>query len=150
MRNLIILHAMTSMSTTTKLAEALIEIRGVMRRRVDAALAAKGLSLAKFKILAILEQEGPCQPSLLAATLNQVARSITDAIDVLERDGLVTRMHHPTDRRAKLLAITGKGSALVHNAQRPKSEAIDEIFSVLNVAQQSQLLDLLNTVRSGL
>jgi DNA-binding MarR family transcriptional regulator len=120
------------MSTPTKLAEALIEIRSVMRRRVDAALAAKGLSLAKFKILSVLDENGPCQPSLLAATLNQVARSITDAIDVLERDGLVARTPHPTDRRARLLSITVKGSSLVRATQGPKSDAIEAVFSVLS------------------
>ena len=138
------------MSTPTKLAEALIEIRSVMRRRVDSALAAKGLSLAKFKILSVLEENGPCQPSLLAATLNQVARSITDAIDVLERDGLVARTPHPTDRRARLLSITVKGSALVSATQGPKSDAIEAVFSVLSRSQQSQLLDLLNQVKAAL
>jgi DNA-binding MarR family transcriptional regulator len=138
------------MSTPTKLAEALIEIRSVMRRRVDAALAAKGLSLAKFKILSVLDENGPCQPSLLAATLNQVARSITDAIDVLERDGLVARTPHPTDRRARLLSITVKGSSLVRATQGPKSDAIEAVFSVLSRSQQSQLLDLLNQVKAAL
>jgi DNA-binding MarR family transcriptional regulator len=138
------------MSTPTKLAESLIEIRSVMRRRVDAALAAKGLSLAKFKILSVLDENGPCQPSLLAATLNQVARSITDAIDVLERDGLVARTPHPTDRRARLLSITVKGSSLVRATQGPKSDAIEAVFSVLSRSQQSQLLDLLNQVKAAL
>ncbi len=138
------------MSTPTKLAESLIEIRSVMRRRVDAALAAKGLSLAKFKILSVLDENGPCQPSLLAAKLNQVARSITDAIDVLERDGLVARTPHPTDRRARLLSITVKGSSLVRATQGPKSDAIEAVFSVLSRSQQSQLLDLLNQVKAAL
>jgi len=138
------------MSTPTKLAESLIEIRSVMRRRVDAALAAKGLSLAKFKILSVLDENGPCQPSLLAATLNQVARSITDAIDVLERDGLVARTPHPTDRRARLLSITVKGSSLVRATQGPKSDAIEAVFSVLSRSQQWQLLDLLNQVKAAL
>jgi len=150
MRFLIIFHATIRMSTPTKLAEALIEIRSVMRRRVDAALAAKGLSLAKFKILSVLDENGPCQPSLLAATLNQVARSITDAIDVLERDGLVARTPHPTDRRARLLSITVKGSSLVRATQGPKSDAIEAVFSVLSRSQQSQLLDLLNQVKAAL
>src|SRR5471030_2965806 len=150
MRFLIIFHATIRMSTPTKLAEALIEIRSVMRRRVDAALAAKGLSLAKFKVLSVLDENGPCQPSLLAATLNQVARSITDAIDVLERDGLVARTPHPTDRRARLLSITVKGSSLVRATQGPKSDAIEAVFSVLSRSQQSQLLDLLNQVKAAL
>jgi len=150
MRFLIIFHATIRMSTPTKLAESLIEIRSVMRRRVDAALAAKGLSLAKFKILSVLDENGPCQPSLLAATLNQVARSITDAIDVLERDGLVARTPHPTDRRARLLSITVKGSSLVRATQGPKSDAIEAVFSVLSRSQQWQLLDLLNQVKAAL
>ena len=150
MRFLIIFHVTIRMSTPTKLAESLIEIRSVMRRRVDAALAAKGLSLAKFKILSVLDENGPCQPSLLAAKLNQVARSITDAIDVLERDGLVARTPHPTDRRARLLSITVKGSSLVRATQGPKSDAIEAVFSVLSRSQQSQLLDLLNQVKAAL
>lgn len=49
--------------------------------------------------------------------------SVTSAIDRLERDGLVARVPHPTDRRAMLAKITPGGKALVRKATPTLIEA---------------------------
>lgn len=48
----------------------------------------------------------------LADRLNCDASTATSMVDRLEKHGLVRRIPHPTDRRAKLLQLTPEGCAL--------------------------------------
>src|SRR6185503_11644692 len=67
-----------------------------VRRLVDDKMVAGGLSLARVKILRILDETGP-------------QRQVTQAVEALERDGLVVRTADPEDQRAKLVALTPAG-----------------------------------------
>lgn len=138
------------MSTALQVAEALLGIRALMLRRVDAALAPKGLSFAKFKLLQLIEQTGPCKASVLAAAIGQAPPTITEAVDAMEREELVVRNAHPTDRRARVIAITGKGRKTLREADGPKLAEVSAIFSVLTPAKQAQLLRLLKEVQEGM
>jgi DNA-binding MarR family transcriptional regulator len=52
---------------------------------------------------------GPLRLTALAARMDTTAATVSRAIDVLQRYGLVTRNPDPTDGRAVLLAATTKG-----------------------------------------
>ena len=58
-----------------------------------------------------LHEQGPTRQSVLAAEFGLSPHSITDIVDALERLGLAERRPDPTDRRAKLVAITKAGEA---------------------------------------
>jgi DNA-binding MarR family transcriptional regulator len=47
--------------------------------------------------------------------LGSSATSATRMIDTMETAGLMVRARHPTDRRIKLIHLTPKGEALVHD-----------------------------------
>jgi DNA-binding MarR family transcriptional regulator len=52
----------------------------------------------------------------LAATLGTEKPYATIVVDELERQGLVERRPHPTDRRVKLVATTARGTAAARRA----------------------------------
>ncbi len=72
-----------------------------MRRLVDAELSECGLSLSRTKLLSELSNHGPVHQSSLATTFGLAARTVTELVDTLERDGLVERRADPNDRRAR-------------------------------------------------
>ncbi|HEY2061313.1 MAG TPA: MarR family transcriptional regulator, partial [Amycolatopsis sp.] len=74
-----------------------------VRRAVDEHLARSGLSLSRTKILQVLARRGPVRQAQLAAELGLAARSITQAVEGMERDGLVRRSPDAGDRRAKVV-----------------------------------------------
>ena len=135
-----------SVSKAVDLAEALRTVHWYMRRRVDAATSAQGLSLARAKLLARMEQEGPCRPGELAAQLGQAPRTLTDALDALERDGFAERKPHPTDRRALLVSVTSRGKKALRAIEEPKRHALEEVFRALSPSQQQGLLKTLETI----
>lgn len=135
-----------STSKAADLAEALRNINWYMRRRVDAAVSAHGLSLARAKLLSRMEQQGPCRPGELAFQLGQSPRTLTDALDALERDGLAERKPDPSDRRALLVSVTSRGKKALRAIEEPKRRAVEELFRSLSPAQQQTLLDTLETI----
>ncbi len=52
----------------------------------------------------------------LAAALGIDPPNATRVVDELERQGLVSRRPHPTDRRAKVVAATSRGAATARRA----------------------------------
>jgi DNA-binding MarR family transcriptional regulator len=71
------------------------------------------LSQVRFELLMLLRHHPDEQLTLgqLARALDLSPRTVTSLADVLERDGLIRRLPHATDRRAVLARITPEGSA---------------------------------------
>ncbi len=72
----------------------------------------EGLSTAQLDVLRRLRHHGPTPMRRLAEQMNCEASNLTGLVDRLESRGLVERRPDPTDRRVRLLALTGEGSQL--------------------------------------
>ncbi len=88
----------------------LLRAAQLVESRLETALAATGLSLAKVGVLKQLVQAGePLPLSRIAERLCCVKSNMTQLVDRLEADGLVKRIDDPDDRRTVLAAITDEG-----------------------------------------
>ena len=121
-----------------------------VHRVVDQAMCTAGLSLARAKVLMRLDECGAMNQATLAGLLNVAPRSVTESVDALERDGLVTREEDPHDRRARIVTLTAAGSQSLAAALVVRAKAMDEVFGPLTPTQRSQLVALLNAVRANL
>jgi DNA-binding MarR family transcriptional regulator len=121
-----------------------------VHRIVDQAMSAAGLSLARCKVLMKLREGGSMNQARLAGLLNFAPRSVTDIVDALERDGLVSRAEDEHDRRARVVSLTPAGSEAYEAAQVVRLKAMEEIFGSLTAAQRSALVALLTTIRTNL
>ncbi|MEU9543492.1 MULTISPECIES: MarR family winged helix-turn-helix transcriptional regulator [Streptomyces] len=117
-----------------------------VRRVVDDRMADGGLSLARTKLLQVLAEQGPTRQSSLALQLGFAARTVTEAVDGLERDGLVERSPDPTDRRAKLVNITDAGNTAFIAASRAGGQVLRDIFGVLAGDERETLAGLLELI----
>jgi DNA-binding MarR family transcriptional regulator len=81
-----------------------------IENRLEGALLACGLSLAKYGVLhALAEAREPLTLTELAERLSCVRSNITQLMDRLEADGLVRRYDDPDDRRIVRAALTALG-----------------------------------------
>ena len=127
-----------------------MELYHQLHRIVDQAMCSAGLSLARAKVLMRLDSHGPMNQATLAGLLGFAPRSVTETVDGLERDGLVTRTEDPHDRRARIVALTASGREAFEAAMTVRSKTMDEIFGVLGPAERAQLVSLLTTIRTNL
>jgi len=117
-----------------------------VRKIVDDQMVAGGLSLARVKILQIMDEQGPQRQVSLAGSLGQAPRSVTQAVEALERDGLVSRTADPDDQRAKLVALTPAGAESLAAGVAAGEQALQQIFGPLGPARLGRLSKLLNAI----
>lgn len=137
-------------ATPLAVGQAYLELHHQLHRIVDQAMCAAGLSLARAKVLMRLDEGGPMNQATLAGLLKHAPRSVTDTVDALERDGLVSRSEDERDRRARIVALTPAGREAVATARVVRTETMDQIFGSLTASERDTLAALLATIRSTL
>jgi DNA-binding MarR family transcriptional regulator len=132
--------------TPEQLGERYLAVHRRMFRAVNDAMSGCGLSLARSKVLMRLREQGPARQNVLAAEFGLAPHSITDIVDGLERQGLAERQPDPTDRRAKLVAITGAGRGCLVAAYATRERLLKQIFGALSPEDRATLLRLLDVL----
>ena len=129
-----------------QLGERYLQVHHRMYRTFDGGMSACGLTLARTKVLARLQLGGPARPSVLAAEFGVAPRTITELVDILERDGLVARKADPTDRRALLVTLTGQGEAALAVAGATRTRLMKQVFGALGPDDRATMARLLQTL----
>ena len=135
------------MKKTFEVSDRLFELYHRVHRLVNESMTEEGVSLARSKFLFFLSKLGPCRSTDIACALNFAPRTVTEAIDGLERDGMVVRDADPEDRRAKIISITDRGRLALEAALQPRHRTIDELFSALDDCERTELFRLLGCLR---
>lgn len=96
-----------------------------MHRGTEAGLARCGVTADQFVLLALLAgQDGITQQELVRRASSD-ANTVRAMLVLLEKRGLVTRDRHPTDGRARSVALTRKGRQ-IHGRLWGRSEPLRE------------------------
>jgi len=128
----------------------LLHTAGVASNHVETKLATVGLSLAKLAALKALKGAGESLPlSQLAERLSCVKSNITQLVDRLEADGLVTRADDPRDRRSRLAVMTAAGRKACDAGLSLQEEAERALLSDLSAAERQQLAVLMGKLEKG-
>jgi DNA-binding MarR family transcriptional regulator len=111
--------------------------------RATDVLGSVGLTPALFALLNVIAaREGAIQQELGSA-LGIDRSTMVSLIDQLESAGLAKRRRSATDRRAREIAITPKGSRLLQRSRRMISATEDEVLTGLTANERSELVTLL-------
>ena len=127
---------------------SVMRVEQILKGRADAILRPNGLTFARYEVLMLLvfSKRGALPLGKVGERLQVGAASVTNAIDRLEADGLVTRRENPVDGRGVLSAITPAGKRL---ALRATADLNKELFDRLELssAESRRLFDLLGDLR---
>lgn len=104
-------HGWASTAPGMAMVTSVIRAQQLVLHRADSALRDLDLTLARYEVLMVLvfSARGTLPLSLMGSRLQVHPTSLTSVLDRLEDQGYVERLEHPTDRRAKLAAITPAG-----------------------------------------
>jgi DNA-binding MarR family transcriptional regulator len=132
------------MITPEQVGERYLAVHHRIVRAANDEMHGCGLSMARTKVLRRLHEQGPTRQNVLAAEFGLSPHSITDLVDGLERLGMAERRPDPTDRRAKLVAITEAGEAGLDVANATRDRLLTQIFGALSQADRATFLRLLD------
>ena len=114
-----------------------------LARRFDEALRPFGLTNGQFSLLMSLNRPEPPPMGPVASLLAMDRTTLTAALKPLERRGLVKVSPDPSDRRSRVLKVTGKGRTLLARAVPTWKRTHDEVEKLVPGGGSSEL-------RSGL
>jgi DNA-binding MarR family transcriptional regulator len=89
----------------------------------------------QFRVLTHLWQGGPCSQQHLADLTNRDRANVTRIVDILEREGIVERQPHPTDRRTLQIVLTEKGRSIEAEAAECGRLAISDALQGVDEAE---------------
>lgn len=121
---------------------ALTDAASRVTRALDRHAAAYGLSDAKLQLLEVLRCADGCQACLytLGEQLCVSRPNVTKLVDGLERDGLVERRPHPTDRRMVHARLTPAGERVAEDALPGRAQLAAQLWSDLSEDDLDHLL----------
>jgi DNA-binding MarR family transcriptional regulator len=123
---------------------AVLHASGVLESRIEAKLADVALSLPKLAALHRLTEAGGSLPlGQLAERLSCVKSNVTQLVDRLEADGLVSREADPNDRRSRIAVLTDAGKKAFERGSEIQQQTERELFSALSSDESAQLHQLL-------
>jgi len=121
-----------------------------MQRLMNRRMAEQGASLARTKLLLFLDRRGPARAADIADYFDQAPRTVTEAVDGLERDGLVRRDPDAHDRRVKQVSITDEGRRVIGETEPLRQELIDGVFGALDAEERERLGAMLARMHAAL
>jgi len=86
-----------------------------------------------------LDREGPLRLTALAFREGISQPSMTQLIQRLERQGLVSRLADPGDRRAALVSITDAGRMRIDEGIQTRRERLAALLDTLSMEEQQEL-----------
>lgn len=124
------------------------QIENEVRRRLREQF---GMSLARFDYLSQLYRvPGGMKMRELSRFLMVTGGNVTGLTDELEREGFVVREEIPTDRRAWIVRLTGKGRASFEAMAEAHERWIRDLFAGLDADTVRGLHGQLGTLRAHL
>lgn len=138
--------AIPAMVATTSIMRA----QQIVQRAVDEALAPFALTFARYEALVLISfsRAGALPLGKMGDRLMVHPASVTNAIDRLERQGLVERRRSATDRRTVLAAITEEGRQVVEEATAALAK-IEYGMAPLNDEQRATLFEIITVLREA-
>ena len=102
-----------------------------------------GLSFSQINILMRLVHGGSTSVSEIGEQLGVTNAAASQAVDRLVGLGLIERTEDPEDRRAKRLALTQKGRALIEKGIEARSKWVEGLTDALTPEQQNMIISAL-------
>ena len=117
-----------------------------LHRRSDAHLTRHGVTADQFVLLAILAQEDSLTQQELARRASSDANTVRAMLLLLEGRGLVAREKHPTDGRARSVALTARGRRAYARLWAAGEPVRARLLAALEPDEVGTLLGLLDRV----
>jgi DNA-binding MarR family transcriptional regulator len=143
-------HGWASAAPGMAAVTSVMRAQQILLARVDAVLRPLGLTFARYETLMLLlfSRTGTLPMGVVGKRLQVHPTSVTNSVDRLERDNMVARLAHPTDRRAILVTLTALGHERAESATTILNEVVFEQVG-LDMQQTTKLTETLAIMRAN-
>jgi len=115
-------------------------------RALQQRAAGLGFSPGQFPILIELWAEDGLTQKQLLERVDIEQATMANTLARMERDGLIERKPHPSDKRAQLVYLTDKGSTMQAGAVEAAIAADQDLFKGFRVFERELLMDYIRRI----
>lgn len=130
--------------TSRSLPIALLRAREKVMGPIRALLVDAGVTEQQWRVLRVLNEEGPQEPTHIAERACLLLPSLTRILQTLEQKNLILRRRHPQDGRRQIVEISDAGVQIIHANLAVSVEQAKRVRNQLGPDKHEMLLDLLN------
>ncbi|MFI5953246.1 MarR family winged helix-turn-helix transcriptional regulator [Cryptosporangium sp. NPDC051539] len=132
-----------------KVFDDLVRFETVLWNSVDARLRREhDVTLGGLNVLMVVEATALCRVYDIAEALAITVGGVSQAVDRLEKPGLLSRRPNPEDRRSSLVELTPTGLSLLEAARATLDDELDrQLRAPLSASALTHLAGALDTVR---
>lgn len=112
-----------------------------LSRALQKRASALGFSPGQFPVLLALWHEDGLTQRQLLDRLEVEQATLANTLARMERDGLILRTPHPTDRRAQIIVLSEQGRALERLAIEAAAHADDAVFAGFRRFERELLME---------
>jgi DNA-binding MarR family transcriptional regulator len=132
----------------TGLVLEVFRLNGRLIASGDVLVAGVGLTSARWQVLgAIALQPGPAPVVRIADAMGLTRQSVQRIVDALVHEGIVALHANPHHKRAKLVTLTKRGSALYRSAMRLQKQWAAELSQSFDPKSLATTLRVLKRLR---
>ncbi|MDU9003159.1 homoprotocatechuate degradation operon regulator HpaR [Sedimentitalea todarodis] len=135
--------------TSRSLPIALLRARERVMGPIRDMLSGVGITEQQWRVLRVLEEDGPMEPTRIAELACLLLPSLTRILQKLDEKQLITRRQDSEDKRKQVVQISKAGAALIA-AHLPASLAVlEQTRAQIGAERYEALLDLLNELEAA-
>ncbi len=108
-----------------------------------------GISMPQFGLLRRLYHGGECEVHEIGRHFDVSAAAASQLVDKLVQAGLAARTEDPDDRRARQVALTAKGRALMEQAIEESYRWVDDLAVALGARGRAAVSAVLPVLREA-
>lgn len=120
-----------------------------MMRLLDRRMASEGASLARTRILLMIDKREQVKASDISEFFGLAPRTVTDALDGMERQGLLRREPDPADRRVRRLVLTPQGKEALAATEPTRLALVGAIMGALSADEAEEFSRLLGKLEAA-
>jgi DNA-binding MarR family transcriptional regulator len=102
-----------------------------------------GFSMPQFFMLMQVYYKKQCGISDLSERLEITAAAASQAVEKLVQGGFLDRAEDPSDRRAKQVTLSAKGSELIEKSIAERFRWVDKMVETLNADERGKVVETL-------
>ncbi|TDQ62054.1 homoprotocatechuate degradation regulator HpaR [Maritalea mobilis] len=130
-------------STRRSLPMALLRARESVMSHFRPMLAAHNVTEQQWRVLRVVDEEGPLDATEVANRASVLAPSLTRIIKTLEDRGFILRRRADDDGRRAVLSVTESGKAFIEAISPEQRRIYQSLEEKYGVERIEKLLDLL-------
>jgi MarR family transcriptional regulator for hemolysin len=126
------------------------EAARLLTRRFYTEIHQYGITVPQWRVIAQLTETDQLSQIALARMIDTDQATVSDIVERLEANGLVTRVADPDDSRAKIVSLTKKAGMIIDEIRPAADEIYARAFEGISVGDQAALVSALTRLIANL